>query len=288
METPLPIVEGFQTTLLWGSFLVILAWQFARRRRWVSAAVLLGMLAVNCLISIIVPNAKTMDTNYARVEPQTSLAKIAVMQPTERTGRKNSRLSVDAASYMNLNVPITVSGVASGTMVVVDVMRITTGAGEDAKWGRGWKHQQIELWPEDQSKVLSYDMGRKEYEKLKTKPVNLHIELGLSEYQEADARILGLPAGRFIDEALGICRVDSALYSSLECLKPFHAPGLMATFDAQKFPCTGEAPSRLPSSRCCFPCLAVYESRRVSGALLHGYLRLFHLVPTTLSPERSG
>jgi hypothetical protein len=243
METPLPIVESFHTILLWGSFLVILGWQCARRRRWVSAAMLLGMLAVNSLISVVAPNAKTIEKNYARVEAQTFPAKIAVMQPTERNGRRNSRLSADAASYMNLNVPITVTGVASGTVVVVDVMRITTGAGEDAKWSRRWKQQQVELWPGDQSNVLSYDMGRKEYEKLKTKPVNLHIELGLSEYQEADARTLSIPAGKFFDEMLGICRVDAWRYSFLECLKPFHAPGLMATFDAQKFPCTGEEPS---------------------------------------------
>jgi hypothetical protein len=242
-EIPLPIVESFQTMLLWGSFLVILGWRFARRRRWVSAGMLLGMLAVNSLISMVAPNAKIIEKDYARVEAQTSPAKIAVMQPTERNGRKNSRLSARAASYMVLSVPIRVTGVASGTVVVVDVMRITTGAGEDAKWSRGWKHQQVELWPEDQSNVLSYDMGRKEYEKLKTKPVNLHIELGLSEYQEADARTRSIPAGKFVDEMLGICRVDAWRYYSLECLRPFHAPGLMATFEAQKFPCTGEEPS---------------------------------------------
>jgi len=43
-------------------------------------------------------------------------------------------------------------------------------------------------------KSLSYEVARKEYEKIKTKPLNLHIELALSEYQEADARILLVPS----------------------------------------------------------------------------------------------
>jgi hypothetical protein len=123
---------------------------------------------------------------------------------------------------------------------MVDVMKITTDSPQDSPWSRGWKYQHVELWPEDQSKWLSYGVGREEYEKVKTKPLNLHIELALSEYQEADARILPVPPGRFVDETLGVCRVDRRQSSSIQCLKPFHAPGLMATFDPQKFPCTGD------------------------------------------------
>lgn len=123
---------------------------------------------------------------------------------------------------------------------MVDVMKITTDSPEDAGWSRGWKFQHVELWPEDQLKSLSYGVGREEYEKIKTKPLNLHIELAPSEYQEADARILLVPPGKFVDETLGICRVDPWQSSSIQCLKPFHAPGLMATFDPQEFPCTGD------------------------------------------------
>jgi hypothetical protein len=236
-KTPPAFVESFQTILMWGSFLVILGWQFARRRRLVSAAALLVMLGVNSLIDAVVPNAKTMERKYARVEAQTSPAKIAIAQPAEANNRRIS-FSPDAASEVRINVPITASGVASGTMVVVDVIRITAGSAEDPKWSRGWEYQRVELWPEDQSKVLSYEMDRKEYQKIKTEPLNLHIELGLSEYQEVDARILPISPGKFSDDALGTCRVTSGPYSSIECLKPFQAPGFMATFDPQKSPCT--------------------------------------------------
>jgi len=236
-KTPPAFVESFQTILMWGSFLVILGWQFARRRRLVSAAALLVVLGLNSLIDVVVPNANTMEKKYARVQAQTSPAKIAIAQPTEANDGRNINFSPDATE-VRVNVPITVSGVASGTMVVVDVMRITAGSAEDSQWSRGWEYQQVDLWPEDQSKMLSYEMGHKEYQKIKTEPLNLHIELGLSEYQEADARILAISPGRFVDDALGICRVTSGPYSSIECLKPFQAPGFMATFDPQKLPCT--------------------------------------------------
>jgi hypothetical protein len=238
MENPPAIVEHFQDFLVWGSVVAVPVWQFARRRRWVSAAALLAMLAVNSLISVVVPSAKTMEKDYPRIEAQTSPAKIAIRQSVETTGRRNANLWAEALPEVSLHVPITVSGVASGTMVMVDLMKITTDSPQDSRWSLGWKYQHAELWPEDQLKSLSYEVVRKEYEKVKTKPLNLHIELALSEYQEADARILLVPAGRFVDETLGICRIEAWRSSSLQCLRPFHAPGLMATFDPRGFPCT--------------------------------------------------
>src|SRR5260370_8108084 len=125
-------------------------------------------------------------------------------------------------------------------MVMVDVMKITREPRQESRRINGWKYQHVGLWPEDQWKSLSYEVGREDYEKIKTKPLNLHIEVALSEYQEADARILLVPAGRFADETFGICRVDPLQSSSIQCLKPFHAPGLMATFDPRDFPCHGD------------------------------------------------
>ncbi len=243
MESPPAIVESFQDFLLWGSVVAVPVWQFARRRRWVSAAALLGVLAVNSLISVVAPNAKTMEREYPSVEAQTSPARIAIRRPAEMTGRRNANPWSDAVPDVYLHVPITVSGVAPGTMVMVDVMKITTDSPQDSRWSLGWKYQHVELWPEDQLKSLSYEVARKEYEKVKTKPLHLHIELALSEYQEGDARILPVPAGRFVDEMLGICRIDPLQSSSIQCIKPFHAPGLMATFDPQEFPCPGHRDS---------------------------------------------
>jgi hypothetical protein len=240
MESPPAIVENFQEFLLWGSVVAVPVWQFARRRRWVSVAALLGVLAVSSLISLIVPNANTMDKGYPRVEAQTSPAKITIQRPAEMTGRRNANPLFDVVPEVYLHVPITVSGVAPGTMVMVDVMKITTDLPEESRWSLGWKYQHVELWPEDQLKSLSYEVARKEYEKSKTKPLNLHIELALSQYQEGEPRMLLIPPGKFADETLGICRTDPRETSFLQCLKPFHAPGLMATFDPKDFPCPGD------------------------------------------------
>jgi hypothetical protein len=98
----------------------------------------------------------------------------------------------------------------------------------------------MELWLEDPLKTLSYEVNRKEYEKVKTVPMNIHLELALSEYQEGDPRLLRVPSRNFVDPTLGICRIGPLRSEWLECLTTFHEPGFMATVDPRNSPCSND------------------------------------------------
>jgi hypothetical protein len=237
VNTTPAIVERFQTCLLWGSLLAVPVLQFARRKRWTSLGVLAGALAISLLLSLVVPNAKTMETEYPVVQlPQTPL-KIAIREIPNMAGRENADSWSVVIPYVSLDIPLSVSGVAPTTMVMVDRIKLTTDSPQHSRWSSRWKYQHAELWPEDQLKRLSYEVERKEYEKVKAVPLNIHIELALSEYQEADARTLRVLADNFVDPTLGICRIGPRQSGWFECLKPFHAPGYMATVDPQRSPC---------------------------------------------------
>ncbi len=198
-----------------------------------------GMLLVYSLMGGF-PNAKTIEASYPRVERQTSPAHVVIAEPEQMGSARNAGLWPNAGPEVNLSIPITVSGIASGTMVAVDLVKVTAESSENSKWSEGWKYQRAELWPEDEWKPLFYAVSREEYEKIKTKPVNLHIEFALSEYLETDTRVRSLPPSTFVDGTLGVCRLNAGQFSpSVQCLKPFQASGLMATVDAQQFSCPG-------------------------------------------------
>jgi hypothetical protein len=72
---------------------------------------------------------------------------------------------------------------------------------QDSRWSRGWKRQYIQVWSEDRQQDLSYEVDRREYEKIKTRILHLRIELLLTEYQEADAHNLSISAGRFFRDS---------------------------------------------------------------------------------------
>jgi|HubBroStandDraft_6_1064221.scaffolds.fasta_scaffold58870_2 hypothetical protein len=240
VSRPPVIVDYFQDCLVWGSLLAVPVLQFARRKRWTSLGVLAGALAVNVLLGVVVPKTKTMETEYPVAELPQAPVKIEIRPIPEIAGRINANGWSGAIPNVYLNIPISVSGVAPTSMVMVDLVKLTTDSPQDSRWSRGWKYQHVELWPEDQLKSLSYEVSRKEYEKVKTVPMNIHLELALSEYQETDARLLIIPGDKFVDPTLGICRLSPRQSEWLECLNTFNEPGFMASLDPQRFPCLKE------------------------------------------------
>jgi hypothetical protein len=234
------IVDQFQNLLFWGSVLAVPVYQFAHRRRWKALGLFAGAFAFNILLGVVVPSTETTETKYSLAELPQASVKIAVRPVPESTGKSIANGWFDRTPNVYLNIPVSVSGVAPSSVVVIDLMKLTADSPQDSRWGRGWKYQHAELWPEDQWSSLAYEVGRKEYEKVKTVSMNIHLELALSEYQETDPRILKVSGEKFVDPTLGICRVGPIRSEWLECLNAFRDPGFIATVDMRNSPCPKE------------------------------------------------
>lgn len=163
-------------------------------------------------------------------------------------------------------------------------MNMTVDSSDDSHWTRGWVSQYRQLWPGKQRENLSCEVTRKEYEKIKNRPLNLHIQLALSEYQEVDARTLVLPATTFRDTDLGICRLVIMGYQVLECHKPFHSPAYMGRFDAPDSPCGSVR--RFPNSSPANPDVAYAWAPPTDGSGLNPIVE-YHVTfnPATRIPE---
>jgi len=123
MESPPAIVEHFQDLLLWDLSLPYPSGSSQGGEDGFPLQFSLGFWVVSSFDQRHSPNAKTLEKDYLPVEAQTSPAKIAIRQTTVTTGRRNANPWSDVTPDVRLSFPITVSGVASGTMVMVDVMR---------------------------------------------------------------------------------------------------------------------------------------------------------------------
>ena len=234
------IVDYFQILFFWSAVLAVPAYQFAQRRRLRALGLFAGVFAVNILLGVVVPNTATTETKYPFVQFSQAPVKIKVLPIPESTGESGTNGRFATTPNLYLNIPVSVSGVGPSTVVVVDLVKLTADSLQDSRWSRGWKYQHAELWPEDQWRSLSYDVSRKEYEKVKTVPLNIHLELALSVYQEADTHILKVPGEQFVDPTLGICRVSPIRSEWMECLNAFREPGFIATVDMRNSPCPKE------------------------------------------------
>jgi hypothetical protein len=236
-------IDTLESLLLFGSLILVPVWQFARRRTWTSRATIAACAGVATLLSLI-PFSRSVEQSYSLLSLSDSPAQFSI--PTIPGASDNPSGLPSFMAEAVLSIPLNVSGVVPGSVVLINGVNLTVDSSDDAHWTRGWVGQYQQLWPGSQRQNLNYQVKRKEYEIVKAKLQNLHIQLALSEYQEADARTLVLPATTFRDHDLGICRLSMRGYQVLECRKPFHSPAYMGRFDAPHSPC-GSA-RRLPNS----------------------------------------
>jgi hypothetical protein len=227
-------IDTLESLLLFGSLILVPVWQFARRRTWTSRATIAACAGVATLLSLI-PFGSSVEQSYPLISLSDSPASFSI--PTIPEAPDNPPRLPSFMPEAVLSIPLNVSGVVPGSVVLINGVNLTVDSPDDAHWTRGWVGQYQRLWPGSQRQNLNYQVKRKEYEKVKAKLQNLHIQLALSEYQEADARTLVLPATIFRDNDLGICRLSMRGYQFLECRKPFHSPAYMGRFDAPHSPC---------------------------------------------------
>jgi hypothetical protein len=226
--------QTLQSFLTFGPLLFTPIWQFARRKTWASRGALLFSFAAATLISIL-PSGNHLEQSYPLVAMKDAPVQFVVPPIPESKGDQGAWPNY--SSTIPITIPVNVSGVAPGTMVFLDELDITSDSPQDSRWSRGWSRAYAQIWPEAQHEDLTYAVKHKEYEETKSKPLNLHIQLLLSEYQETDSRTLLVPPGPFQDNYLGICRVHPFSPSTIECFKPFQAPAYIARFDAPNSPC---------------------------------------------------
>jgi hypothetical protein len=205
------------------------AWQYARRRTWASRALILGGLLLSYPVAALTPYRALVERQYPLVELDAAPAHFTpgtVHPPTKKS--KNQPAPFRDAF---VGIPLSVSGIAPGHMVRIDGLRAYGEAFGAPIWNPGWQGQAAEVWPEAEQTWLTFTVKRSDFESIKTQPLRLQLELALTEFQEADPRDLTLKDGGFPEERLGICHLDERNSSTIDCLRPFEAPGLMATFD---------------------------------------------------------
>jgi hypothetical protein len=234
--------DALESFFAFAPFFLVPLWQFARRKTWSSRGILVGSLAAAYLISFI-PSAGHLEQSYAPVAANDAPVHLTI--PAISEPEKTPSAWPESVRTVPLIIPVNVSGAAPGTVVLIDGINITADSAEDSRWGPGWSPQSYKIWPGEQRLNLSYSAKRKEYQAIKSKPLDLHIQLLFSEYQETDPRPLLLSPYGFQDAYLGTCGLSPLYPGGIECHKPFRSASYMGRFDAPKFPCP--PPRQYPS-----------------------------------------
>jgi hypothetical protein len=216
------------------SLIGAVGWQYARRRTWATRGLILSALLLHYPVAALTPYGTLVDKKYPLVDPGAAPVRFAV--GTVNPPAKKPKYQPDLLRDVFLGIPLSVSGIAPGHVVQIDGVRIQVDS-PGPKWDPGWKTQGIELWPEYQQTYVTLTVKRGDFERIKTQPLRFHLELALTEFQEAESRDLVLKEAEFPDERLGICHLDARDPSAIDCRRPYEAPGFIATFDPVRANC---------------------------------------------------
>lgn len=250
--------------LMLASFVGAVTWQFARRKTWRSRGVLLAGPVLLGSLAALIPYARFVERKYAIAASALPQFTPGIVHPKAK--KRDNRW--DFLSEVYLSIPVSVSGIAPGHMVRLDGMRVFLEIPANPTWDPGWKPQRTNLWAENQQTKLTFSMKREDFERIKPQQLRLQLELALTEFQEGDVRDLALKEGKFPDELLGICHLVVQNPSAIECERPFHAPGLMVTFEPSLAKCEiSEDDKRIVESRVSHAWLPPGDDDSVSSPL---------------------
>ena len=221
-------------------FLLVLLWQFARRRTWLARFAVAAIIAVTALLAAYVPNNGSIEAAFPLRESASAPVDLSLGKLDTRS---NAGWLPFREKITSLVIPVRVSDIPEGTVVQLNGIKLTLTSDNGLTWTGGWQSSYQEFWPGQNSTNLGYSMKRKDFERWKKFVVRLRIEAAFTPYEEANARNIVLTNAFISDRELGTCRIQRLEASSnIECRSPIRSPDIVATIDPRQSTCSDGGP----------------------------------------------
>jgi hypothetical protein len=221
----------------------VLVAQYSARKLWLSRT-LLVILGITVVGLAMQPFAVSLLERIYQLPYPGHTNPIVVRQDT------SSKEGITALTWngrtVNLNIPIEATQIPPDGQVTPDDIRITIDSANGTHWTSPWQaienHRLSNEAPRD---ILSVDIDRATFDRLRTSPVTLHVGIAFTQLAQGDSSTLAFDPQRdlFLPH-VGICTYDGSaafLRNDLSCRVALHSPPLTRiTIARSPFPCTRE------------------------------------------------
>ncbi|HYE24362.1 MAG TPA: hypothetical protein VEG32_04100 [Clostridia bacterium] len=217
--------------------LAVILLQYARRKTFASRLLIVGF-GIACIVLLAVTPYRSL---VARRFPQLSegdqppfqLALVPDLKP-QPTDLPSERGAEDVLIFL----PFAVSGIAPDSIVRLHGVLYEVQSRDGFRWDSGWKYQGVFLFPGQKNTQLILQLKRGVYERMKSSPVNLHMSLAVTVYEDKNRREFVVPSGDFALADAGVCSAEHRFTRSLYCRAPLRRPSfLLITADASRSTC---------------------------------------------------
>ena len=212
-------------------FLAVIVVQYARRNAKVSWF-LLGLLVVLfCGFALGgAPDNSQMDRNY----PSPGEQRIGAAQfAYQKEGSEPSTFVTRQRDRVGISIPVTVSGVAEGTVTIPDFVKVTLQTPSGARWTFGWQPSSMDkLFPGERTMNAQFTMSRAVYDELLGKPLSVQATFALTQARADKVERLTLGQNDFAVPGVGVCSGIRSFSENLDdigliaCRAPLRQPEL--------------------------------------------------------------
>jgi hypothetical protein len=202
--------------------------QYARRKVWLSRILLISFPVLVCVIAWIAPDQRLMNRIYP-VAAAGMAASVHLSESLDADGAPTptaiGTMTLNGNEYRIISVPFHLSDLAQGEGIVTEGMRSTVEAPDGSRWSSPWQPLSGTYLPGDTEASVNFDIPVAIYEKYKSIPVTLHLDLAYSRIQAGKSTTVPLSTEKFSVPGFGICSLREE-NGALNCRSAVHRPPL--------------------------------------------------------------
>jgi hypothetical protein len=215
--------DDLQPAILVGASLVVIAWQYARRKTAKSRSLIVGAAAAIVLLVVATPYGILIEHEYPLLGAGQRLPVMLAMAPPA----PHAAVEVDDSpkkDTVQIDIPWTLSGQADDSIVGIKGMMIAIEAPDSVRWDSAWASQYISLYPGQRRMQLSFELPKAFFERVKSALVKIRISLLVTVYHDKNRRDFVTPRGEFVLPDVGLCFAQAGYSNTVHCRAAMRRP----------------------------------------------------------------
>ncbi|HKF01536.1 MAG TPA: hypothetical protein VKB49_04455 [Candidatus Sulfotelmatobacter sp.] len=230
-------VDSLSGFIVIGTAVAVILIQYSRRKtalsRWLTVGVC-ALLAVASVASELAPP----DTSRITREYPLSSGPPPVDLALAKSERHDGEFSPIYNGEVSVLFPLTVGGIPNDSFLNLDGMIVTLTKGNGFRWDTGWRGTGLQLFPDQKSAQIGFQIKQNIFDQLNSGPVTAHFLLAFTMYQNKNQRQFIVPSGEFRLPELGRCSSENQYRTGIQCLTPLRRPAfLLITSEIAASPC---------------------------------------------------
>jgi hypothetical protein len=226
-----PYTNVFLFPLLFCGCALAITLQYGTRRTWMARGLLLVLPVLLALSVAAYHRQSLVDTAYPQ-QAAGAVAPVSITLSRSSTDRTMSPTAEDPVQTRSrdgeyfMSLPLKFTGVAAGSAVFTNDLRLTLTAADGTEWSSPWQATLERILPGTHLPRIELIIPPDVYNRFKAAPVTLRVDFAISRYQAGTVTQLPFPSGDVAVPGIGFCAPQRWGLTALECRSAIDQPPL--------------------------------------------------------------